>query len=270
MSEVYFRVYTQAFRSGLVRALGKERWLLLTVLASYMDESGKCYPTQEQLAQDMGVSRYTVIRLIALLKDFTFNGKPIITVEKHGNGFNNNNVYSILPNALIAIFNGQVNNDTSNPGMLQPYNYLNGKTSQETNTNNIQLISNTTVSNDKELLKDGRAVATYFAHKYRETYNVNYSINWGRDGANGKKLLRIFTPDQLKDIIDVVLSEYEERWKNSKYPRPTLGQIASWLGNEAMALVEQVKEREARLEAAEQEQPQDVEAIMARLNRKKV
>lgn len=286
MSEIFFRVYTQAFKSGLVRELGKERWLLLTALAAYMDEDGKAYPTQDQLAEDVGMGRRAVTRILKQLKEFTFNGKPIITVEKHGNGFNNNNVYTILPAAQIAIFHGQIENDTSNPdpGMChaehipEPITNLESVTGDtfqtprkchERHTNNIQPINNTTVNN-KELFKNGKDVVAYFTRKYREAYNVNYSVSWGRDGANGKKLLETFGPDKVKDIIDVVFEEYEDRWKKAKYPRPSLGQIASWLGNEALALVEEVRAREARLEAAEQEEPQDVEAIMARLNRRKV
>ncbi len=271
MSEVFFRVYKQAVRSGLVRELGKERLFLLIVLAAYMDEDGKCYPTQEQLAADMGMGRRAVTHLIKRLKDFTFNGQPIITVKKHGNGFNNNNVYTILPAAQIAIFDSPIENDTSNPdpGKCHTEHIPDPGMCRAEHPKNIHPINNITVNN-KELFKNGKDVVTYFTRKYREAYNVNYSVSWGRDGASGKKLLETFGPEQVRDIIDVVFSEYEDRWKKAKYPRPTLGQIASWLGNEALALVDEAKARAARLEAAEQEQPQDVETIMARLYKKKL
>ena len=77
MSEIFFRVYTKAVRGGFIRTLGKERWAALCVLASYMDEDGKRYPTQAQLAEDLGINRTSTNRLIKSLRESEWNGQPI-------------------------------------------------------------------------------------------------------------------------------------------------------------------------------------------------
>lgn len=259
MNDAFFLVYPEAIKGGFMRELGKERWLLLTALSSYMDEDGKCYPTQEQLAKDLGVARQSVNKTLKLLTEFKWNGKHILTVEQHGKGFKKNNVYTIKAEPFICKFN-----DKEGPLYVQ----------EDTETSSVYATADTNnttaIYNAKEtVITTAKEVVTYFAQKYREHYNVNYSINWKRDMNLGKKLLEAF-PGRVKDILDVVFAEFEDRWKRDKYPRPSLGAIVSWMGNDALALVEQVRAREARLEAAEQEQPQDVEAIMARLNRKKV
>ncbi|GGF60773.1 hypothetical protein GCM10010912_02440 [Paenibacillus albidus] len=47
------------FMDGLVRELGSERLAVLLAFASHMDETGSCYPKQEQIADMLGISRTT-------------------------------------------------------------------------------------------------------------------------------------------------------------------------------------------------------------------
>lgn len=282
MSKIFFRVYKDAISSGLMRELGKGRWMLLCVLASYMDKDGRCYPTQEQLARDMGLSRQSVNVLVQRLKEFTWNGKPIITVEKHGNGFNNNNEYRIWPNSQLAIFesdNGMVSNELDkrmsnehdNRKLIRLDNLVSSKPDTNYNQyNNNQITIKEAAKPQLPLFKNGKDVAVYFYSKYREKYTVNYSGNFSRDASLGKKLLADFKPEQVKDIIDVVFIEFETRWKKDRYPRPTLGAIVSWQANEALALIEKNKAQCAKLDAARNFKPLSVEEKLARLNRKKV
>ncbi|MTV49831.1 hypothetical protein GJ688_12700 [Heliobacillus mobilis] len=82
-----------------------------------------------------------------------------------------------------------------------------------------------------------------FCHKYRERYNVNYSVNWGRDVPHAKKLLADFTVPQIQTILDTVFERFDTTWKTDKYPRPSLGQLATWLGNKALALPQEEDKR---------------------------
>lgn len=261
MSKIFFRVYTKAVRGGFIRALGKERWTALCVLASYMDEEGKCYPTQDQLAEDLGINRTSVNRLIKSLREFEWNSQPVITVIQHdnGKGFRKNNEYRILANPYIQKFGER----EESPPMCSESD---SPMCNESDTNNISPVT----TPDEPLFNNGNDVVKYFARKYRGKYNVNYSISWQRDTALGKKLLANFGQEQAKDIIDVVFAEYEDRWKKDKYPRPTLGALVSWMANEALALVDKVKAQEARLEAARSEPRQDVDKVIQLLDRKKV
>jgi hypothetical protein len=103
-----FSVDKSIVKNGLLSALGKERLFMLMALASYTATgNGFCNPTQEELARDMGVTIQTVSKYIKLLKDFKWNGKPIITVNKVRKGFGGEyNIYCIHPQAHI-LFNGR-------------------------------------------------------------------------------------------------------------------------------------------------------------------
>jgi len=71
-----------------------------------MDEDGNCYPSQYQIAKDLGCSRETVNRRIQSLLRFRFNGKPIVKSVKVRNeeGKWENTRYTILPVSQLKIF----------------------------------------------------------------------------------------------------------------------------------------------------------------------
>ncbi|MGM1023569.1 MAG: helix-turn-helix domain-containing protein, partial [Bacillota bacterium] len=108
-SEIYFKIYLSMFKSGLVRELGSDRFAVLLAIASFMDESGKCYPTQEQIAETLGISRTTANKRINSLLEFRWNGRPIIERQKvrFKAAPNENSVYTVLPLSQLAIFSGE-------------------------------------------------------------------------------------------------------------------------------------------------------------------
>lgn len=114
LSSVFVKMHVSAFRSGLVRALcrekdGKGAWLLLCALTTYMDRDGVCYPTRETLAKELGVGDRTIGNWLKTLATFRWHGKPLITVRKRFKPDGTwNNVYTIHPNAHLTIFSGDV------------------------------------------------------------------------------------------------------------------------------------------------------------------
>ncbi|WP_066385482.1 helix-turn-helix domain-containing protein [Neobacillus mesonae] len=106
--ELFIRVYLSAFESDLIAKLSGNQLKVLLTICSYMDKDGKCWPTQEQLAEKSGVGKTTVNKVVNELLAIRFNGKPIISrkMEKHGPF--RNSVYTVLPASQIAIFGGQV------------------------------------------------------------------------------------------------------------------------------------------------------------------
>lgn len=262
MIELHFRVYNEAYDNGFVAKLGKDRFFLLLALAKYMDENGKCYPTQEQLAGELGIGRKAVNRILKSLRIFEWNGKPVVTVKKHKSEHYVNNEYTILQNPLVGKFYTPMS-PVRDKG-ISP-NRDKGLSPERDNNNNA------VISDYSNNFKTPKDVVTYFCEKYRETYHVNYEVGNFRQACSlvKNKLMANFTAEQIKTIIDVIFAEYETRWKSSKYPRPVLGGV-HYRANEAMALADKVRKQEARLDAARHEQPQDVEAVMAMLDRKKV
>jgi hypothetical protein len=111
-SDLFIRMHLSAYESGLMAALGPQRWWLLCALATYMDKDGYCYPTHEQLAKKLNVDPRTVQRQIKKLLAFRWNGKPIIIAEKvpvDGKPASfERYTYTILPTSQLAIFTGQI------------------------------------------------------------------------------------------------------------------------------------------------------------------
>lgn len=113
MSEVFSKVYVAFWTSGLGARLGDKLGYTLMALASYMNENYECWPTQEQLAERLGVSRAAVNERIKALADFRWNGHPILTVTKRSNGAYGNNVYRLSDWCQITIFK-------ANPAPIKP------------------------------------------------------------------------------------------------------------------------------------------------------
>ena len=110
-NDVFYKVPLSTYSSGIMGELGPHRWFLLCSLASYMDKDGKCWPTQQQLANKLKVSPRTVSWWLKELEEFTYDEKPIITVKRvqvdgKPEGFDHNE-YHILPNSGLSIFNNQ-------------------------------------------------------------------------------------------------------------------------------------------------------------------
>jgi hypothetical protein len=81
--EVFLKFFVGA-RNGLIAALGSDLFTTYAVLASYMDREGYCYPSQQLLAANLGVSREAVNRRIKRLLAFEWKGEKLIeSTEKH-------------------------------------------------------------------------------------------------------------------------------------------------------------------------------------------
>jgi hypothetical protein len=95
--------------SGLLAALPDELWKTLCCLATYMDEGGKCYPSQARLASDLGIRREHMNKRIKRLLAFRFHGEQIITMAKsresrRGGSRWADNVYRLRPITGLAMF----------------------------------------------------------------------------------------------------------------------------------------------------------------------
>lgn len=103
--QVYVKFFVGA-RNGLIAEMGARLWTTYSVLASYMDRDGYCYPSQDQLARNLGIRRETVSRRIKELLEFRWEGEPLVTVERKrfkGNQFTNL-VYCVNPSYAFRIF----------------------------------------------------------------------------------------------------------------------------------------------------------------------
>jgi hypothetical protein len=105
-NRVFVKLFVAARTSGLLKKMSDREFKTLIALALYMDENGDCFPSQDQIARDLGCSRETANRRIQSLLRFRFNGEPVVHSLKTRNkeGKWDNVRYTILPVAQIKIF----------------------------------------------------------------------------------------------------------------------------------------------------------------------
>lgn len=268
VSNVYVRVYTSMFTTGLVAKMGANRFTTLMALASYMDEKGECYPTQLQLAEAIGVHKNTINKYINELLDFEIEGKPVVTRTKVNRGQGNiSSYYKIHPLSQLAKFNGNieaVNHKNEGEGIT------NGRDQVVTtncdvikSTNNNQLNNNTS---DLKVTNSNNAIK-YFQRVYKEKYGIDYVVsNYGREGKLMKD--KLITPygDMAKEIIDIAINFYEEMFMNPRYPRPSIAMF-SWAANQIVPLVEEDRKSTEQFQQANQAEEEAEQAMLSKLSK---
>lgn len=105
-NRVFVKLFVAARTSGLLKKISDREFKTLIALALYMDENGDCYPTQYQIAKDLGLGLSTTNRRIQSLLRFRFEGKPVVQAVqvRSKDGKWNNVRYTILPVAQLKIF----------------------------------------------------------------------------------------------------------------------------------------------------------------------
>ncbi|MCD9024386.1 helix-turn-helix domain-containing protein [Cohnella silvisoli] len=105
-ADIYVRLSVNAAKSGLIAEMGADLWATLTVIASFMDGDGRCYPTQASVGRLLGVNRQTANKYVQRLLAFRRDGAPIIVAERarDNNGRFDRLHYRILPSTGYSIF----------------------------------------------------------------------------------------------------------------------------------------------------------------------
>lgn len=107
---VFVKLYTAARISGFLAEISDRDWKTLCVLATFMDSNGNCYPSQEEIAKALGISRQAANERIKSLVNYRWQGNPVVTLSKHrketskgkkGQRWDNNR-YTILPLSIIS------------------------------------------------------------------------------------------------------------------------------------------------------------------------
>lgn len=111
--EIFIKIFKSFYTSGLASRIGKElgrgKVNTLLAIASYMDEKGVCFPTQEQLAARTGTTVGTINRDVNDLLDFRVDGKPVLIRSKYKTrAGHRNSVYRVMPISQLSIFEREI------------------------------------------------------------------------------------------------------------------------------------------------------------------
>lgn len=158
-SRMFVKMYQDARTSGLLRAMPPDLWQTLCCLATYLDADGKCWPPQDMIGRDLGLSRQAMNSRIKRLEKFRFQGNPVITIAKNnreksssgGMGFANN-VYTFDAIASFEMFGGPNSSkedlvssrrDTSGDDLVSTQVDTSGLDASGADTNKNHLLNNT-------------------------------------------------------------------------------------------------------------------------------
>ncbi|MGG0487241.1 helix-turn-helix domain-containing protein [Priestia aryabhattai] len=252
-NNVFVRVYTSMFTTGLVASMGANRFTTLMALASFMDENGECYPTQTQLADRIGVHKNTINKYVNELLDFQVNGQHIVTRQKINKGQGKIfSFYKIHPLSQLAKFQGsisQIEGHSNDESLI---------TSKDTNASAVIIPDNKHLNNNQDKKINANDLLSVFLDTYREVYGVNYVVD------NYPKTMTILRSKVLKpypelalQIVETAVREYDKRFKNARYPRPSIAMF-SWAVNQ---IVPTIQEEQEITEQAEQ--ASDLEEVAA-------
>ncbi len=117
---MFVKMYFDARDNGLLAAIPGELWKMLCCLATYMNEDGNCYPTQDQIAHDLGIRRQRVNERIQDLLNFRFQGQPVLSLKPKARvrGRWSNNVYHLQTISALKIFDKvETSTVSANPDM---------------------------------------------------------------------------------------------------------------------------------------------------------
>ncbi|MGF9741565.1 helix-turn-helix domain-containing protein [Priestia megaterium] len=243
--------------------MGTNSFTMLMALASFMDEKGECYPTQAQLAERVGVHVNSANKYINELLEVQVDGKPLVTRKKLNKGQGKIfSYYKIHPLSQLAKFNGEI----------EPL-----ETHKEDHKNSDSLITSkdTTVcdeirSNNNHLNNiklNSKTAIQYFQQIYKEVYGNEYVVgNYGRDGKLMKDKVITPYPELANRIIEVAVREYDSKWKNAKFPRPTISMF-SWVVNSVVEILDsEIKLTEVAAQSSDLEEQAELE-MLAKLNK---
>lgn len=108
-TRIFVKMYVDAVKGGLLADMGDSNWRSLCVIASFMDAQGNCWPTQDQIAKGLGVSRQAASSRIRKLLEYRWQGRALVTAVKGraDDGKWDNTRYTVLPISQLRIFDAE-------------------------------------------------------------------------------------------------------------------------------------------------------------------
>ena len=228
----------QFIRSGIIKKLGTTPFAVYLVIQAHTDIQGVAFPSYQTIADIIGVSIRTVQRAVKKLEEEGLIQKQLIR-----KGTTIQSTYSIMDDGV--------------PKREEPKEE---PMEEESKENSKKLQQEKPKEDSKELLEEkprkygnSKDFIQRFCELYYEYYGVNFNPTWGRDGAMVKnKLLNNYTDEELDAILEITFRDYQKRWANRQYPRPTLGGVSTFIANQALAIWQEEQKKQAKIKEVEE------------------
>ncbi len=185
-NKVFVKLFVAARTSGLLKKISDREFKTLIALALYMDENGDCYPSQDQVARDLGCSRVTANRRIQSLLRFRFNGEPVITAIRLRNkgGTWENIRYTVLPVAHLKIFEKSNEKEPKNDHVSKTIHgpcddtatWRNRHTNytHTLNKNHLNNVKKNAVLKKKKRTPEKESFASYMAEQLNDDHSLGF------------------------------------------------------------------------------------------------
>ncbi len=254
----------QFIRSGIIKELGATTFAVYMVIQAYTDIQGVSYPSLQTIADIIGVSIRTVQRAMNKLEEEGLIQKQLVR-----KGTTIHSIYSIVDDGVSKQENPQQEEPKEEePKEEEPKEIDNEsqqkepqqKEPQQKEPQQKEPQQEKPKEDSKKLLEEkprkygnSKDFIQRFCELYYQYYGVNFNPTWGRDGAMVKnKLLNNYTDEELDAILEITFRDYQKRWANRQYPRPTLGGVSTFIANQALAIWQEEQKKQAKIEEAEE------------------
>ena len=99
---------------------------------------------------------------------------------------------------------------------------------------NFEIEEAVTVTTSTE--KSPKTFLDMFCGRYSAEYGSKYKVSGQKDMQNLKRMMKVYSPEEMEIIIITIMEEYKKRWSSVKFPAPTIGAMASFLCVQAMEI----------------------------------
>lgn len=221
-----------SIQHGIIKEIGASEFVVLMAIASFTDIEGEAFPSQRKLAEVTGLSLPTVNKLVNKLLEVEINGVPILSRKFEQTKTKRNfSVYSL------------------------------NTVKSENEESDLKVNFQKTVTEERQKKKTAKDYSAKFCSLYEEEFGVKYIPSYARDMSLIKtKLMANFEEEQILELIEYCVKNYKEKWAKPSYPYPTIPMICGWLGNAALQLIKQEKEKEKEQAMLEELTAQYVDA----------
>lgn len=216
---------------AFLRSIGPTRLHTLLALAAIADDGGRAAVTQAKLARLLGVTQTCISVRLAALADYRWQGAPVIAIGRPGN--------EIRILAMPAETSGEVVSDAGRDESSSPEESAGVARSPA-----IRPCKRDAAVNNRRKTTRGRSdpdvrrVLERHRSLYEAKVGAPFPVSWGRDGACMKRILGMYSPDDVMRMQDMYFEQAIDSFAGRQ------GYSVPEFMREAPALTAQMRARE--------------------------